>query len=168
MISFFFIPQLPLPPIPPSPSLRIKKDERKHSLPGDFQREQVASFAWCLLYTEFIFSQRFKFLRSKSVIVVHLTRVYFVISVNSGTNSKPTRRQSEMTSPRKSMWYPEKEEQQTRKVVHDFVLVFFFVNFITLAVFTSCSQIIYKKLNELISGMLCVQCIPTSAVHRFK
>ena len=32
-----------------------------------------------------------------------------------------------MTSPRKSMWYPkeEKEEQQTRKVVHDFVLVFF-------------------------------------------
>ena len=26
----------------------------------------------------------------------------------------------------------------------------------------------YKKLNELISGMLFVQCIPTSAVHRFK
>lgn len=69
----------------------------------------------------------FKFLRTKFVIVVYLTQVYFIISVNSGTNSKPTRRQSEMTSPRKSMWYPkeEKEEQQTRKVVHDFLLVFF-------------------------------------------
>ena len=103
--------------------------------------------------------------------MVYLTQVYFIISVNPGTNSKPTRRQSEMTSPRKSMWYPkeEKEEQQTRKVVHDFVLVFFLCKlYDSWRHYFMQLDYIQKILNELMSGMLFVQGIPTSAVHRFK
>ena len=76
-----------------------------------------------------------------------------------------------MTSPRKSMWYPkeEKEEPQTRKVVHDFVLVFFLCKlYDSWRHYFMQLDYIQKILNELMSGMLFVQGIPTSAVHRFK